>query len=83
MDERLKKVAIVVGLLFVIVTAFNVSVVVVGMVTGADEIYCDWILCSITYHDVSTTVDITSECYYNGQRIDCEDMKLDRWKDDR
>lgn len=60
--------AITLAILFALVLV-NVGVVVAGVITGADEIYCDWVLCSIKYTERS------AECYMNGELVPCKEFE--------
>lgn len=67
--EMLKEVLVIVAVIITFVVLVNIAIVVTGIVTGADEIYCDWILCSISYMNRS------AECWLNGEPVPCEEFK--------
>ncbi|KYK22343.1 hypothetical protein AYK24_08345 [Thermoplasmatales archaeon SG8-52-4] len=48
------------------ITINNAIVVGYGMVTGADEINCNWIYCTITY------TETIQKCYIDDIEIPCE-----------
>lgn len=65
----IKELIAIVAIIVILVALINVGIIVAGMVTGADEIYCDWILCSIKHTERS------AECYLNGELVPCEEFE--------
>lgn len=50
-----------------LIIAINHLTIWYGEITGADEISCNWLYCTITYK--------SEECYHNGTEIPCEKLK--------
>ena len=52
-----------------IIIAVNHVTIWYGEMTGADEVSCNWLYCTVTYTNRSV------DCYQNGEQIPCEEIK--------
>lgn len=67
--------------LIIIVFIFEISILIYSY-TNADEVNCNFLWCEFkTNFHSSHSIYVNSDCYYNGVKTNCSDMKyIDDYK---